>query len=179
MLDVAEAKRSRSELLGFLHRETHFELVNDIHLIQPLVAYFQESLERLEFGNEAIRTRIGMAISEAVANAIVRGNLEVGSELRATDRDAYDALIAERQQQEPYMGRRVYCTAMESQDEVQYTIRDEGPGFDPASIPDPTEAANLLAVSGRGIMLMRTFMTEIKFNSKGNCVTMVKRTEAE
>lgn len=179
VLDVAEARRTRSELLAFLHRETHFELVNDIHLIHPLVSYFQGSLERLEFGNEAARTRVGMAISEGVANAIVRGNLEVGSELRATDRDAYDALILERQGEEPYCERRVYCTAMESVAEVRYTIRDEGNGFDPATVPDPTKAENLLAVSGRGIMLMRTFMDEVKFNAKGNAVTLIKRAEPE
>ena len=179
VLDVAEARRTRSELLSFLHRETHFELANDIHLIHPLVAYFQSSLERLEFGNEAVRTRVGMALSEGVANAIVRGNLEVGSELRATDRDAYDALIKERQGQEPYSERRVYCTAMETVSEVRYTIRDEGNGFDPATVPDPTKAENLLMVSGRGIMLMRTFMDEVKFNAKGNAVTLVKRAESE
>jgi len=179
VLDVAEARRTRKELLAFLHRETHFELVNDIHLIHPLVAYFQDSLERLEFGNEAVRTRIGMALSEGVANAIVRGNLDVGSELRATDRDAYDALIAERTGQEPYSDRRVYCTSMESVEEVRYTIRDEGNGFDPATVPDPTKAENLLMVSGRGIMLMRTFMDEVKYNAKGNAVTLIKRAESE
>lgn len=179
VLDVAEARRTRKELLAFLHRETHFELANDIHLIHPLVSYFQDSLERLEFGNEAMRTRIGMALSEGVANAIVRGNLDVGSELRATDRDAYDALIAERQGQEPYSERRVYCTAMESVAEVRYTIRDEGNGFDPATVPDPTKAENLLMVSGRGIMLMRTFMDEVKYNAKGNAVTLIKRAETE
>jgi CheY-like chemotaxis protein len=179
VLDVAEARRTRSKLLAFLHRETHFEIINDIHLIQPLVSYFQESLERLEFGDEAVRTRIGMALSEGVANAIVRGNLEVGSELRATDRDGYDALIAERQGQTPYSERRVYCTATESVGEVSYTIRDEGAGFNPDDVPDPTAAENLLAVSGRGIMLMRTFMDEVKFNAKGNCVTLIKRAQAE
>ncbi|NKB89056.1 MAG: response regulator [Acidobacteria bacterium] len=178
VLDVAESRRSRSKLLAFLHRETHFEIVNDIHLIQPLVSYFQASLERLEFGDEAVRTRIGMALSEGVANAIVRGNLEIGSELRATDRDAYDALIASRQGEAPYSDRRVYITATESVDEVIYTIRDEGNGFDPEDVPDPTAAENLLAVSGRGIMLMRTFMDEVKYNEKGSCVTLIKRAES-
>jgi len=179
VLEVAEARRTRSELLPFLHRETHFELINDIHRIHPLVAYFQDSLERLGFGTEAMRTRIGMALSEGVANAIVRGNLEVGSELRATDRDAYDALVLERQGQEPYSERRVYCTATEAVSEVRYTIRDEGNGFDPDSVADPTAAENLLAVSGRGIMLMRTFMDEVKYNAKGNSVTLIKHAEPE
>ena len=46
-------------------------------------------------------------------------------------------------------------------------------------MPDPTAAENLLAVSGRGIMLMRTFMDEVKYNAKGNAVTLIKHAEPE
>jgi anti-sigma regulatory factor (Ser/Thr protein kinase) len=53
-------------------------------------------------------------------------------------------------------------------------VRDEGPGFDPARIPDPTDPDNLERLTGRGILLMRTFMDEIRYNDAGNEVTMVK-----
>ncbi len=175
VLELAESRRSREQILRFLGaRKTHFSLINDIHLITPLVAYFQGSLERLGFGNEGVRTQIGMALMEAVANAMVRGNLEVGSELRATDRNGYDALMAERAGQEPYASRMVTCTATESTESVTYHIEDEGPGFNPDDVPDPTAAENLLAVSGRGIMLMRTFMDTVEFSERGNAVTMIK-----
>jgi CheY-like chemotaxis protein len=175
VLDVSESRRSRAEILQFLGlRETRFELVNDIALIMPLVAYFQDSLGRLGFGNEGVRTQIGIALMEAVSNAMVRGNLEVGSELRRTDRDAYDELIRQRQGEEPYQSRRIVCTAEESAERVTYRIEDAGPGFDPTAVPDPTSAENLLAVSGRGIMLMRTFMDEVEFSPRGNVVTLTK-----
>lgn len=175
VVELAEAKKTRHQVLRYLEaRETRFVAANDIKLIGPLVAYFQESLERLGFGDEGVRGQIGMALMEALANAMVRGNLEVGSELRRTDRDAYDALIAQRQQDDHYTSRTVTITARESVVRVQYQIRDEGPGFDPHAVPDPTAASNLLAVSGRGIMLMRTFMDEVVFNDVGNCVTMTK-----
>jgi anti-sigma regulatory factor (Ser/Thr protein kinase) len=45
-------------------------------------------------------------------------------------------------------------------------------------LPDPTDPENLLKVSGRGILLMRTFMDEVRFNDRGNEVTMVKRRSA-
>ncbi len=141
VLEVAESRQAQRELMQFLgSRETRFELDGDITLIMPLVTYFQESLERLDFGDESTRTQIGMALSEGISNAILRGNLEVGSELRANDRDAYDALIRERAAQEPYSLRRVTVTATESTEVVRYVIRDEGPGFDPAVLPDPTSA---------------------------------------
>jgi CheY-like chemotaxis protein len=176
VLDVSETHRSRAEILQFLdRRETCFELPNDIGLIVPLVAYFQESLGRRGFGGEGTRTQIGIALMEAISNAMVRGNLEVGSELRRTDRAEYDRLIEERAAQEPYASRRVVVEAIESAGGVRYTVKDQGPGFDPDTVPDPTAAENLLAVSGRGIMLMRTFMDDVEFNPLGNTVTLTKR----
>jgi anti-sigma regulatory factor (Ser/Thr protein kinase) len=56
-----------------------------------------------------------------------------------------------------------------------FVIRDEGPGFEVAGRPDPTEPENLEQAGGRGILLMRTFMDEVLFNERGNEVTLVKR----
>ncbi len=55
------------------------------------------------------------------------------------------------------------------------TIVDQGRGFDPSAVPDPTAAENLEKPSGRGIMLMRAYMDEVKFSPRGNEVHMVKR----
>lgn len=54
-------------------------------------------------------------------------------------------------------------------------IRDEGPGFDSTSLPDPTDPVNLEKVSGRGLLLIRTFMDEVRHNPKGNEIVLVKR----
>jgi anti-sigma regulatory factor (Ser/Thr protein kinase) len=56
-----------------------------------------------------------------------------------------------------------------------FTLRDEGPGFDPHTIPDPTDPANLLQTSGRGVFLMRAFMDDVRFSAAGNEVTLTKR----
>ena len=53
-------------------------------------------------------------------------------------------------------------------------ISDEGEGFDPNDVPDPTDPEQLEAPSGRGIMLMRNFMTKVDFSNGGTTVTMVK-----
>ena len=58
-------------------------------------------------------------------------------------------------------------------------IRDEGEGFDPAKLPDPHEAANLEKASGRGVLLMRSFMDEVRFEDGGRSVTLVKRGHRE
>ncbi len=57
---------------------------------------------------------------------------------------------------------------------VTVTIVDQGAGFDPARVPDPTADENLEKPCGRGIMLMRAYMDEVCYNSCGNRVKMVK-----
>lgn len=57
---------------------------------------------------------------------------------------------------------------------VSVTVCDEGPGFDPDHVPDPTLDENLECPHGRGVMLMRAYMTHVSFNPRGNCVTLVK-----
>lgn len=66
------------------------------------------------------------------------------------------------------------CCAI-SDSEVTITIRDEGPGFNPDTLPDPTTAENLEKPNGRGVMLMRAYMDEVSFNNSGNQVCMIKR----
>jgi serine/threonine-protein kinase RsbW len=53
-------------------------------------------------------------------------------------------------------------------------IRDEGPGFDPASVPDPTCPERICLPNGRGIMLMRSYLNEVTYNRQGNEVQLVK-----
>ena len=179
VLEVAEALQSRSKLLGFLQsRETSFELENDPALIFTVAAFLQDSLERLDFANDTVRSQVGMALVEAISNAMIHGNLEVDSSLRQTDRSGYERLIGERRAQEPYASRRVHCTSRETTEEIVYVFADEGPGFDPQMIPDPTDPANILRASGRGIMLMRTFMDRVEFSAKGNQITLSKRAGA-
>ncbi len=175
ILLVAEARQSRTQVLRFLRRlETSFEIVNDPELITPLVAYIEENLDRLGFATRSMRSQVGIALMEALANAMLHGNLEVDPELRRNDRDAFDRQVRERGEREPYAARRVRCEASESPERVEYTISDEGSGFDASALPDPTDSANLLSVGGRGIMLMKTFMDEVTFSDNGARVTLVK-----
>jgi anti-sigma regulatory factor (Ser/Thr protein kinase) len=105
------------------------------------------------------------------------GNFELSSSLREGDEREYHRLAKERSTQKPYAERRVHVRAADTPEGSTYVIRDEGPGFDPAKLPDPLDPENLEKVSGRGLLLIRTFMDEVRFNDKGNEITMVKRAE--
>jgi CheY-like chemotaxis protein/anti-sigma regulatory factor (Ser/Thr protein kinase) len=175
VLTVAQARRRRALIFKCIKSsETRLDLDNDPELIPPLVGFFQNNLQRLGFGDESTRTRIGMALMEAGSNAMLHGNLEVSSELRKDSQADYLALVEERRRQEPYCSRRLYITAREIPDQTTYTVEDAGPGFNPESLSDPTTPENVLRLSGRGLLLIRTFMDTVKFNERGNQITMIK-----
>lgn len=155
--------------------ECSFVLENELSLIFALVAYLRQTVQCVRYCTETDHLRVGIALEEAMLNAYYHGNLEVSSELRESDHKAYYDLARQRSQQEPYCRRRIFVTAKTTQTESVYTIRDEGPGFDPSQLPDPTDPANLERPSGRGLLLMRTFMEEVIYNEKGNQVTLIKR----
>ena len=60
-------------------------------------------------------------------------------------------------------------------DRVVIEIRDQGKGFDPQDVPDPTADENLEKPTGRGIMLMRAYMDEVSFSRDGRHLRMIKR----
>jgi serine/threonine-protein kinase RsbW len=53
-------------------------------------------------------------------------------------------------------------------------IADQGPGFNPSDVPDPVAFENLERPCGRGLLLMRHYMTDVVFDPPGNCVVMSK-----
>jgi len=175
VLSVAYRERSHSRLMGAMIRSDFaFTLENDSSLFRPLVAYLQESIAHMGVTEDAERTRIGIAVEEALANALYHGNLAIGSELREVDSEAYYALVDERRHKPPFCDRRIQVEASFSRQQATFVIRDEGRGFDPTTLPDPTDPANLERVSGRGVLLMRTFMDDVAFSATGNQVKLTK-----
>jgi CheY-like chemotaxis protein/anti-sigma regulatory factor (Ser/Thr protein kinase) len=178
ILDVAYATRQRHRLLDCLtETQSQFVLDNDPSLIPPLIAHLEDQLDRMMLCDGTGKIRVCVAIREAVLNAITHGNLELDSTVRIEDRTCAQ-LLEERRGQTPYRDRRVHVVARESRDQAVYVVRDEGPGFDPDQLPDPTDPANLENVSGRGMLLIRTFMDDVYHNEIGNQITMVKRRDA-
>ena len=103
--------------------------------------------------DEDERQQIEMAVHESLINAIWHGNKN-----------------DERKQ--------VWMQYQIHRDRLEVRIRDQGAGFDPASVPDPSQEENLLSVSGRGIFLIRSFMDEFrveKLQAGGTEVILVKR----
>jgi CheY-like chemotaxis protein len=152
-----------------------FALDNDPARVTPLLGYLEEVASLLHPHDRTERIRVGIALNEALLNAILHGNLELSSDLRQEDDEVFRDLGEQRRRQTPDRDRRVHVRARLSRSESVYVVEDEGPGFDPATVPDPTDPANLERIGGRGLMLIRTFMDEVEYNEKGNRITMRKR----
>jgi CheY-like chemotaxis protein/anti-sigma regulatory factor (Ser/Thr protein kinase) len=175
VLSFRQAEHRRFRVLaGMTRRSSQFVLENDPSLVPPLVALFREDLIEVGLCDLTGATRAGIAIEEALLNAVYHGNLEVSSDLRQDGDDAFHILAATRREQSPYRERRVLVTAKLSPHRATFVIADQGPGFDVSKLPDPTDPTNIDRPSGRGVLLMRTFMDEIRYNPTGNRVTLVK-----
>ena len=112
----------------------------------------QDEIEQLLHSrhvNEHDVFSVKLALEEALVNAIKHGN--------QMDRT-----------------KKVYISYQLHADRFDICIRDDGSGFDPCDVPDPTAFENLERPCGRGLMLMRHYMTKVAFNDCGNGVTMSK-----
>jgi CheY-like chemotaxis protein len=175
ILHLAQANRQQQLVLEHLvDVETRFLLPNNVALISPLVAFLTANLKLVGLHHGDGDLHLPIALHEAIVNAIIHGNLEVPGQLRESDSAAYLENINQRQVTPPYSDRRVHVIARETPGELMYVIRDEGPGFDTSTVPDPTDTDELQKSTGRGLYLIRTFMDEVRFNEAGNEITMIK-----
>lgn len=177
MVLAANGRRRNDQTLleSLTLKHVEFVVPNDRRLIPALINYLQEAGVRVGAFDESERTRIGVALEEALLNALIHGNLEVSSELRLQNDGAYEKLIALRREKDPYRDRKLTINARLTPWEASFVIHDEGPGFDVAAVPDPTDPENLDKPSGRGLLLMRAFLDEVRHNEQGNEVTLIKR----
>jgi anti-sigma regulatory factor (Ser/Thr protein kinase) len=176
VMESAHGRRDQKRLLETLTwTESMFILDNDPSMIPPLVGFLRDNVFRMCGSDETGLIQMTVALREAILNAMEHGNLELDSSHREINDHTYHRMARERRTQTPYADRHVYVHARESRSEAVYVIRDEGPGFNPSDVPDPTDPANLERESGRGLLLMRSFMDEVQYAPGGNQVTLVKR----
>jgi CheY-like chemotaxis protein len=161
--------------------EFTFLLENDTALVDPIVELVQQVITSLGLCDTTGKLRTGMALQQALTNAIVHGNLELTTEQVLESREAMVTgsgigLLAKRKNEPPYRDRRVFVDVRINRDEARFVVRDEGRGFDASQFrQDGGSDAELKR--GRGIRLMRMFMDELTYSELGNEVTMVKRRE--
>ncbi|HEU0012860.1 MAG TPA: ATP-binding protein [Longimicrobium sp.] len=130
------------------------ELPSDLRLIEAAVGYLTDRLRAYQYNGSRLTLNFRVGIAEALANAMLYGN-------------GGDA------------AKRVRVEVELSDEEVSVLVRDEGSGFDPDAVPDPTLPENLDSSGGRGIFLIRELMDEVDYGECGNCVRLVLRRHDE
>jgi serine/threonine-protein kinase RsbW len=121
---------------------------SDLAAARQLQGEIEEALQIAQFPETEIFA-IKMAVEEALVNAIKHGN-----------------------QMDPDKRVKVAYTALPDRFDVKIT--DEGPGFDPNDVPDPTAPENLERPCGRGLLLIRYYMTDVSFDEHGSTIFMYK-----
>ena len=175
VLDSSDENRTQSRLMHRMtNNEFSFVLNNDLSKVHSLCKYLQHTSRCVRLVDEVDRLRVGIAVEEALLNALYHGNLEVSSDLKENDPNLFEETARQRCQEEPYLHRRLFIDVRLSRDEAHYVIRDEGPGFDPAKLADPCDLENLEKPSGRGRSWMRSASTTEAIKSRSSNVARLK-----
>jgi CheY-like chemotaxis protein len=174
VLRVSRGEASAERLASSLaHGEWQWSLDSDPALIPAVVARVTSELTAFALFDQAAVFQIGAALTEALSNAMVRGNLEITARPQENPA-AFEQLVNERRQQSPYRERRVHVTATFDPLRIALVVRDEGAGFDASPAP-AANGATTVSTDRRGLFLIRTIMDEVAFNPAGTEVTMIKR----
>ena len=139
----------KKELIQELHEKIEFEVPSVISLMHSILDYLIKRVEKVGVVNPET-SNLFVALDEAFVNAVKHGN-------------KFDA------------NKLVRITADVSPEEARFTVEDEGDGFNVAEIPNPLDPQNLFKTSGRGVLFIYNIMDEVKYNERGNRLTMVKR----
>jgi CheY-like chemotaxis protein/anti-sigma regulatory factor (Ser/Thr protein kinase) len=176
VLEISAEQRTQFRVLMRQVRwEVELVVENDINLVTGVASHLLQGLRGMGVCDTAEEVRVGIAIAEALMNAYYHGNLEVPSALRENSENEFIELAKQRSRESPYRERRIRVSARFSRGQATISIRDDGKGFDTSGLPDLQDASVMSNPHGRGLLLMRSFMDEVRFNETGNIVTLVKR----
>lgn len=159
-------------------RELEIEFPNSIDAIGRIADRMMRETEHAIAPIDRLGIRLGLV--ELLANAIEHGNLEITYDEKtralAGGVEGWRKLVETRAGTKPYVDRRVTVEFKMDRARCEWTVTDQGPGFDRALVPDPNDPRNLLTAShGRGIMLAGIQFDELEYIGRGNKVRTVKR----
>ncbi|MEZ6133275.1 MAG: response regulator [Pirellulaceae bacterium] len=172
VLEAARTEQNYQQLIGCADEmRFKFELKNDPALIQPLINLLQRMSDGMNLLSSDARTRLGVAIDEAVINAMCHGNLELSEkEMAEVHRHLHSGVpieaIVSRSDRQPYCGRLVHVSAGISREGIKVTVRDDGKGFSMGDLQDSSEH--------RGLTLIQNLVDKATFNDLGNEITLIK-----
>ena len=154
-----------------------FQLANKTKLIDSVIGLVQRATSSIHLGRSCERLQMGIAIEQALLNAIYHGNLGLTPyEIQEARKDGnVHRLVRERAAEPVYQDRKVHLDIQIWPDEARIVVRDEGNGFDTSIVPTANDPGELESQECQGLTLMTNLMDEVIFNDRGNEVVMIKR----
>lgn len=159
--------------------EATFRLDNNPERIAPLVDLIQRLLASTGLYDDMQCIRVGIALEEALSNAMLHGNRDMDGDPfelppLADAGERWRGLLDSRRGASDDRGRQVVVDVSLTGQAAQFVIRDEGKGFKPSFDLDPADAFEV--GRNRGLTLMKTLMDDVTYNKRGNQVTLLKMT---
>jgi anti-sigma regulatory factor (Ser/Thr protein kinase) len=133
-------------------RDLVLELPSDVRSIEQAVDYVIGRCPGCTGQARRLHLNFRVGLTEALSNAMMYGNCCDPS-------------------------KRVRLEIAFQLGRIEARVTDQGAGFDPSSVPDPTTPENLTKPCGRGLFLMRKLLDEVWYNDRGNQVTLVLKLE--
>ena len=145
-------RRPAAEESGGLEAELSLHVPSDLDYVGEAVELITRYCQSCPCALSPRRLRFNLrtALAEALANAIIYGN-----------------------RQDP--ARLVHVRVQLGRDAVRIEVSDDGTGFDPSTVPDPTVPENLEREDGRGLFVLRHLVDHVTFNERGNCICLTLR----
>lgn len=172
-----EAQRSFLKL-SVVSERLQLRIPSRVDWIELAVMYLANKAQTIGACDEDRQKKVVTALTEAITNAIVHGNLEINSALKEQSGE-FARVLAERSSDPSYAERTVDIEMDYDGCTCTWRISDHGKGFDVDATlkkldepPDPEADPTALLASGRGIMLMRAFLDDVKWSNGGRCVEM-------
>ena len=183
MFTVALA-RKRVNLLPPYTDTVQVSIRSRMAAIDHVVLLFQRRVARFCQLYHLTPVNMSVCLREALANAIIHGNLEISSTLKEESWERFEALVQEREVLPELAERQVLIRCQMTLEHLRFEIEDQGQGFDrsafqlssskkisPLEDGDPMQT---LPKSGRGLCIITAFMDTVFWNDAGNCITMMK-----
>lgn len=124
---------------------------SDMNAAHHLIEQVMEQLQKTDWSSKE-QFAINLALEEALVNAIQHGNHSSPD-------------------------KQVHFNCRLSKEKFYVRIEDEGEGFDPEAVPDPTDEEHIMVASGRGVLLIRSFVSRVRWNDRGNVLEFEKERE--
>jgi len=126
----------------------YLKTINYFEEMDDVIATILKHMDNLGYADDTIR-KMKITLTELIVNALEHGNKKDFS-------------------------KKVTIGHIVDNNQTKISIMDEGSGFNPEDVPDPTLPENLIKDSGRGLFIVRCYVNEITFNKQGNRITIVK-----